>query len=256
MEFGLNLYSLGGQIQTEEGFLDTLIKLKNMGYSFVQLSGRPLDADMTKRVSEKAGMPIVLTHSAYAKTKEEIKELVDKHKKFGCDRVGLGFKDYRDMPEEDVLAFIQELKQYADNIEAEGARFFYHNHHYEFMKLSDGLTIYDHIIQDAPNVNLIMDTYWLQTGGVNILDYIEKGKGRIECVHLKDYKVTFDKANGNVFKARYAPIGDGNINWKKVIPALINAGAKYLLVEQDDATTYDDPFAQVERSIKYLKENF
>lgn len=256
MDFGLNLYSLRGQIKTEEGFLDTLTKLKNMGYSFVQHSGRPIDADMAKRVSEKVGMPIVLTHSPLARISGDTKNLVLDHFKFGCKNIGLGFKDYRDMPEEDVLAFIKNLKEYAEKIESEGGKFFYHNHHYEFMKLSDGLTIYDHILLDAPKVNLIMDTYWLQTGGVNILEYIEKAKGRVECVHLKDYRVTFNKEKDNVFEAKYAPIGDGNINFKEVIPAFIKAGTKYLLVEQDDATTYEDPFGQVERSIKYLKENF
>ena len=29
-----------------------------------------------------------------------------------------------------------------------------------------------------------------------------------------------------------------------------------VIVEQDDATDYEDPFEQVERSIKYLKANF
>jgi serine/threonine protein kinase len=30
------------------------------------------------------------------------------------------------------------------------------------------------------------------------------------------------------------------------------SGAKYFLVEQDNAPTFDDPFEQVERSIKYI----
>lgn len=254
MKFGLNLYSLSGQIATEEGFLETLIKLKEIGYEFVQLSGRPIDGEVTKRVSEKAGMPVILTHSPIDRIKDDTENLVKEHKMFKTDRVGLGFLHCYDADESvlrDKMKLVGELAQKVKNA---GGRFFYHNHHFEFRKLSDGKTIYDHYIEDYPDINFIMDTYWLQTGGVNILEYVEKCKGRIECVHLKDYRVTFDK--DNQFVAKYAPIGDGNINWKAVIPAMVKAGTKYFLVEQDDATTYDDPFEQVGRSIKYLKENF
>ncbi len=254
MKFGLNLYSLSGQIATEEGFLETLIKLKELGYEYVQLSGRPLDGEITKRVSEKSGMPVILSHTPLDKIKDETEWVVNEHKKFGTDRVGLGYYPMYDQDEKAIFEKIKTFGEIADKVSKAGARFYYHNHHFEFRKLSDGKTIFDHYIEDYPNVNFIMDTYWLQTGGVNILEYIDKCKGRIECVHLKDYRVVFDE-NGK-FEAKYAPVGDGNINWKEVIPAFIKAGAKYFLVEQDDATIYPDPFEQVGRSIKYLKENF
>ena len=57
MEFGLNLFSLRNLIRTEEAFLDTAIKLREMGYSFLQYSGGPFNADMIARVSQKSGMP-------------------------------------------------------------------------------------------------------------------------------------------------------------------------------------------------------
>ncbi|MBR1983536.1 MAG: sugar phosphate isomerase/epimerase [Clostridia bacterium] len=254
MEFGINLYSLAGQIKTEEDFLNTLLRLKEMGYSYVQLSGRPVDGEIAKRVSEKAGMPIVLTHSPIARIKDDTENLVKDHASFNCVRVGLGYVNYASMTNDERIAQIKELQKLAEKLNSYGAKFYYHNHHYEFIKLDDGKTIYDHIILQCPDVNLIMDTYWLQTGGVDIVEYVNKAKGRIDCVHLKDYRVTFD-AEGK-FQAKFAPIGDGNINFKKIIPEMVKAGVKYFLVEQDDATVYDDPFEQVERSIKYLKENF
>ena len=255
MEFGLNLYSLRGQIKTEEDFLNTLIRLKEMGYSYAQLSGRPIEGELVKRVSEKAGMPIVLTHSPVARIKDDTENLVKDHRDFNCVRVGLGgYVNNANIPEEEKRQQIKDLQEFAEKLNKYGAKFYYHNHHFEFVKLSDGLTVYDHIILECPDVNLIMDTYWLQMGGVDIIEYVRKAKGRIDCVHLKDYEVTFDE--NAQFKAKFAPIGDGNINFKKIIPEMVKAGVKYFLVEQDDATTYDDPFEQVERSIKYLKENF
>ena len=159
MEFGLNLYSLAGQIKTEEDFLNTLIRLKEMGYSYVQLSGRPVDGEVAKRVSEKAGMPIVLTHSPIARIKDDTENLVKDHASFNCVRIGLGYVNYAPMSNDQRKAQIKELQEIAEKINKYGAKFYYHNHHYEFMKLDDGKTIYDHIILECPDVNLIMDLY-------------------------------------------------------------------------------------------------
>ena len=65
MEFGLNLYSIRNLIETEEAFLKTAHKLKEIGYSYMQCSaGLTYDPLLFKRVSEETGMPIVLTHAS------------------------------------------------------------------------------------------------------------------------------------------------------------------------------------------------
>ena len=87
---------------------------------------------------------------------------------------------------------------------------------------------------------------------MSVLEYINKLRGRIECAHLKDYKVSDD---GN-FKCGISAVGEGNINFGDVIPALCASGAKYLLVEQDNACDFEDIWAQVNSSITYLKNNF
>ena len=62
MEAGINLYSLRKQISTEADFLATANRLREMGYSYIQFSGGPYDADMIARVSKESGLPVVLTH--------------------------------------------------------------------------------------------------------------------------------------------------------------------------------------------------
>ena len=72
MEFGLNLYSIRNHLQTEKDTVDALLKLKEMGYSFVQFSGCPLGADAIRRVSKEAEMPIVLTHMPFDRITKEV----------------------------------------------------------------------------------------------------------------------------------------------------------------------------------------
>lgn len=253
MKFGLNLYSLRKQIATREDFYSTLCRLKEMGYDYVQYSGAPFDGEMIREVSHKAGVPVVLTHVPLARMLEDASALVAEHKLFGCDRVGLGGVNFKTLTDEEILENINSIGEASRRVAAAGGRFFYHNHNHEFRHLSTGETIYDRILTTLPEVNFTLDTYWLQAGGVSILEYIKKSAGRICCVHLKDYLPTFPEGN---FKAKFAPVGEGNINWHDVIPAFAAAGAEYYLVEQDDATDYEDPFREVGSSIAYLKKNF
>ncbi|MCQ2400182.1 MAG: hypothetical protein MJ072_06725, partial [Clostridia bacterium] len=81
MEFGLNLFSIRSKIQTKEDFLDTMKKLKAMGYDFVQYSGGPGNFDDIKEVSEEVGLPVVLTHSPGDRFRDEPEKLVADHKK-------------------------------------------------------------------------------------------------------------------------------------------------------------------------------
>ena len=41
---------------------------------------------------------------------------------------------------------------------------------------------------------------------------------------------------------------------EEMIAAAKASGAEYFLVEQDNAPSFDDPFGEVERSIKYIRE--
>ena len=62
MQAGLNLYSLRKSIGTEEDFLATAEKLKEMGYSYLQYSGAAFDPERIRRVCEASGMTVFLTH--------------------------------------------------------------------------------------------------------------------------------------------------------------------------------------------------
>ena len=256
MEFGLNLFSLRNLIKTEEAFLDTAIKLREMGYSFLQYSGGPFNADMIARVSQKSGMPIVLTHVPAQRIVEDTDALMEEHSRFGCRNIGLGAMDRALIPNKELLyAEIEKLETAAKTMADNGYKFFYHNHHFEFFKHGDE-TVLDYMIKNAPHINFTLDTFWVQFGGASIADVVDKLSGRIACVHLKDYKLFENKDALAGFEPRFAPVGDGTIEFKSLIPKMQAAGTEYFLVEQDNAADLPDSLGQVERSIKYLKENY
>lgn len=251
MEFGLNLFSIRKLIQTEEDFLSTSFKLKEMGYSYLQYSGGPYDAEMIKRVSEKTGLPVVLTHVPFDRIINDTNALMEEHSSFGCKNIGLGaMPQDKLVDEKNCIETIDKLNKAGKVMAENGFKFFYHHHHYEFIKYGEK-TIFDYMIENAPYINFTLDTYWLQYAGNDILAMLDKIKGRYSCVHLKDYMITYNWES-KTFNPTFAPIGDGQIDFKAVIKKMRENGVEHFLVEQDNASTMQDPLSQVERSIKYL----
>lgn len=256
MQAGLNLYSIRGLIQTEESFLSTALKLKDMGYDYIQHSGAPFDPGMIGRVCKKSGLEAVLTHVPMDRILNDTQKLVDEHLSMGCRNIGLGAMPTDIMLDEKACKdTIARLNAVAIVMQERGCKFFYHHHHYEFVRMSGGDTVFEYMIKNAPDINFTLDTYWLQYGGANILEFIDKLKGRIDCVHLKDYRIVQNKEKPSEFTPQFAPVGSGTINFAAVTERMIKSGAKYFLVEQDDAGKYKEPLKEIEKSINYIKAN-
>ena len=256
MKAGLNLYSVRKLIETEKDFIETAKKLKAMGYDYMQFSGAPYDHEMIKRVVDESGMPVVLTHVAFDRIVNDTEKLVEEHLSFGCKNIGLGTMPMENRSNDDEWKKrIDELNVAAEKIKSLGAKFFYHNHHFEFFRFKNGQTAFDYMIDDAPNFNFILDSYWVQVGGKNPETFVDRVKGRIDCVHFKDYRMDrkINEDGTTEFSSHFAPVGSGNLDFKAIAKKWVEAGAKYILVEQDDAWSYDDPLAQVKQSIDYIK---
>ena len=255
---GVNLFSLRTMIKTEDDFLATSVALREMGYDCVQFSGAPFDAEMIKRVSEKSGIRTVVTHVPYDRILNDTDRLMSEHESFGCYNIGLGSLPREIIPDESAcLSAIEALGKVAEKMAERGFKFFYHNHHTDCYRIGEK-TILDRLIDISPKMNFILDTYWLQYGGLDVIDYTRRLSGRIECVHLKDYKIIAKTSeDGQVtFAPIYAPVGSGNLDFKRIIPVMRESGTKYLLVEQDNAVSFPNPLDEVKSSIDYLtREN-
>ena len=149
----------------------------------------------------------------------------------------------------------KKLNDVAEKFAKNGFKFFVHNHNNEFTKLSNGQTLYDYMIENCPYFNFTVDTYWLQLGGANILEYLDKIKGRIECVHLKDLTVVYNP-NTYMFDPKIAALGDGNLNFFGIVDKCKEGGTEYFLVEQDNAPTFESSYEQMEISFNNVRKLF
>ena len=246
MKIGAQLYTLRDYCTNLEDFADTLKKVAEIGYTVVQVSGVcQYEPEWLANELKKNGLKCALTHWGANDIKDNTLEVLNKHRVFDCNYVGIGC-----MPpwatEENTYKFIEDFKEPAKILKENGGKLFYHNHHCEFKRCSDGEMIFDKLINafEPSEMSFTLDTYWIQYGGGDVCSYIEKMKGRCECIHLKDLAIVNDEQ-------RMAPVGSGSMDFKKIIKAAESSGVEYLLVEQDNCYG-ENPFECLKKSYDYL----
>ena len=251
MKIGAQMFTIREQCQTPEEIRVALLKLADIGYRYAQFSGcGDIDAALLGKYAQEAGIQIPATHTKVERILTQTDAVIREHQAFGAECVGVGIlpKDARD----DLAAFNafwDKMQPAIEKITASGLRACYHNHSLEFRKLS-GKLIFDRLLErfSPQQLGIILDTYWVQHGGGDIYQWIEKLEGRLRYVHLKDMAVSPQRWRDPV----YAPIGSGNMNFPKILQAFTDAKAEYAFVEQDDCYGRD-PFDCLKESFLYLR---
>ena len=251
MKIGAQLFTTREFCKDLPSFAETLKKVADIGYTTVQVSGTcEYEPQWLNEQLALNGLRCVITHTAPVKLQQQLSQVCADHKAIGCQYVGLGMYSLKngDLAEE-YAKFLEIYRPIARELKNQGLYFMYHNHDQEFRRL-DGKTILRHMAEDfAPDeMGFTLDTFWVQAGGANPVEYLQELKGRVPCIHLKD----FAYGRGDGFRPNMAAVGDGNINFAAVINAAADAGTDYLLVEQDDCHG-EDPFACLKRSYQHLR---
>ena len=108
------------------------------------------------------------------------------------------------------------------------ARFGYHNHHFEFLRMTnDRRTGFEILTQetDPDLVHLEVDLFWTCRGARDPVDVIRANRGRVRQVHVKDMDL-----NGT-----FADPGQGLIDFGRIFQHAREAGLVEYIVERDDA---------------------
>ena len=244
MEIGAQFFTIRDFCKNLDDFSESLKKVADIGYKNVQISGTcDYEPQWLAEELKKNGLKCVLTHTAGPKLQADAANIAKNHSVFGCDYVGLGSYGFKEENGESLEKFVEIYGPVADAIAANGKYFMYHNHDHEFKKVGEK-TILQLLseVMPADKMGFTLDTFWVQAGGADPGFWLEQLKGRVPCIHLKDYS----------FGRKMAVVGEGNINFDRVFQKAEEAGTKYMLVEQDDCNG-EDPFDCLERSYKYLK---
>ena len=244
MQIGAQFFTVREFTKTPEDLALTLRKVADIGYKIVQISATcPFEPEWMKQQLDANGLKCVVTHVRDARLVEDTAAVAAEHEIFGCQNIGLGQYKFRPEEGESVDKFVEIYGPVAKTLKENGKYFMYHNHDHEFRK-ENGRLVLDQLMERFPadEMGFILDTYWVQMGGGDPAWWLEKMAGRIPCIHLKDF------AHGQ----KMAPVGEGNINFRRVFEKAEAGGTQYMLVEQDKCYG-EDPFDCLRRSYEYLK---
>jgi len=127
-----------------------------------------------------------------------------------------------------------------------GLQLLYHNHDFEFMKDADGIVPIDYLLEncDPELVNFQMDLFWVTKAGADPLAYFEKYPGRFIIWHVKDMDD----------QGRFAPVGNGTIDFAKILAKKEQSGMLFYMVEQDKTFDGLEPLEAIDISRKGIEE--
>lgn len=245
----------------ELGAFNTLKEISDLGYKSVEISQIPMtpeNVEELKRAKDELGMDIAslscVVEAERAGGNDDLETKFDKIvsdcKTLDVDLLRIGMLPFANMvSKEAVLEFTRKANDYAVKLKEHGINLYYHNHHIEFRKY-DGKFMLDIIAEECPDLGFELDLHWVQRGGADPIEIIQKYADRIELIHLKDYRVgaipeeafaalqegDFAKFYlGFTNNIEFAELGQGSMDYKKIIEAILELGSvRYMLVEQDN----------------------
>lgn len=264
---GLQLYSVRDDMVADVG--KTLEKVKAMGYDGVEFAGLfDRDPGEIKALCEKYGLVPVSAHVPYVDMVADPEKIMSDYAEIGCKYIAIPYltEEYRPgNPGFDGV--IKNAAMLGEAAKKHGMTLLYHNHDFEFQKVGDKYAL-DILYSEVPAALLQteLDTCWVNVGGENPADYLRKYSGRSPVVHLKDFA---GQKGGKMYaligiddkpakedsagKFEFRPIGKGLQNIPEIISASADAGAEWLIVEQDQPSMGLTPMECARCSIDYLK---
>ena len=254
MKIALQLYTMREFTKTADGFGEVLRRAAEMGYRGVQLSavgcmnGDPpeVDATQAKAMLDEFGLEACCTHRPWGRLYGATDEEIAFHRTLGCGLAGLGYppQEFWDRGHEGFADLGRKLAEVARRMAPAGVSVGFHNHAKELEPDADGRTLFDSLfVASAPDLQLILDTYWAVHAGADLGGLIRRFAGRLRCVHAKDRRLVDGQW-------RDLPVGEGDLPWGEILPLLREAGTKWIIPEQDNL--WKDPWDSIRSSIDYL----
>jgi sugar phosphate isomerase/epimerase len=205
---GLMLYSLREACASD--FEGTLRDVAAIGYEGVELFDLHGEAPATVAGwLDELGLVALARHSQLGPIESDLPGLAAEARTLGWQRLVVSYVDPADLNEQTL----DRIRVATTEAAASGLELGYHNHDAE---VAQGF-----LDRLPPDVFLELDAGWAWYAGVDPVDLL----GRGPLVHIKD----LGSRDAHVFCA----VGDGAVGYERIVPAAVEAGAEWLIVEQD-----------------------
>jgi sugar phosphate isomerase/epimerase len=256
------LKTIGVQLYTVRGVLpekpaETLKAIDAIGYREIEGTQGLLDKIMPalqgtrlKPVSIHIDSKVVTQGSP-----DDLARALDTFKTSGFSFVVFPYLPPAERGGLDVIKKLADtLNKAGEKCRAAGLRLAYHNHAFEFEPMN-GSTPFATLLgnTDPKLVGVEMDLFWVSVAGQDPVAMLQKYKGRVPLVHLKDKaKDTPDRFKEDVARTAFKEVGNGTMDWSKILKAADASGVEHYFVEQDQ--TPADPIDSLRQSFNFVSK--
>lgn len=248
MEIGAQISSIRPYIQTPGDLLESLKKIKKIGYNIVQIQW--ISPDITqqfiKDALEETQLECVGTQDYYDNVIHDLDRVIEMNNILGGTYICVSGipESFRSL--EGCMAFAVELNRIAEYAKGAGKVLVLHPRFQDFVEYDSGETNIDILLKNTvPDFQIELDVYHVKKAGFNTADWIYRVSGHMDLVHFKDMAID---SNG---KEVLTPVGQGILEWNDIIEACIKTQVKYCFAEQEQ--WQKDPFECLKDSYEFIR---
>lgn len=238
----VQLYTLRDLVKQD--FAGTLGRLAEIGYQGIELAGYGSagSAAAARRAADDAGLAVCGAHVPLERLETDLAGALDEIATLGSATLTCPY--LADARRADAAGY-EQVADFFDRAGAAcrdaGVTFCYHNHAFEFQEFPPKLADRDGGTRtgmdvlfggtDPALVKSELDVFWVKHAGHDPAAYVQKMADRVRLLHLKDMADAESK--------KFAPVGEGILDFPAIVKAGVAAGVEWGIVEQDSC--YDTP---------------
>ncbi|HZM03454.1 MAG TPA: sugar phosphate isomerase/epimerase [Candidatus Saccharimonadales bacterium] len=249
---GLQLESFNGPMH--KNIDSTLEKVHRLGFKYVELVGDyGLSPEALKAELKSHGLIATSAHFPYAEFRDHPAELAAKAKALGLTYAGCpSLPQHEHLDEKGCREAIAIFNHAGEILAAQGIKFFYHPHGYEFKPHGEG-TLFDLLVaQTNPKfVHFQMDIFWIVHAGQDPRKLLDRYSDRWVSMHLKDMRKGAAIAiDSKTERGNFVPIGQGQIDMVAALRTARRIGISSFFIEDESAS----PEKEIPQSVQFLRD--
>jgi len=256
---GLQLYTVRDAMSTDPK--GTLKRIAELGYQNIELVGYAdgkfygFTPAEFKKIVDDVGLRVISSHTMIGDpgtSVDNAQKMAEEHALLGAKYCIQPWVMEEDRTIEKYRKMVDDLNRVGEITKQVGVQFGYHNHNFEFTQADGIVPYFDLLLKelDPELVTMEIDLFWVTKAGLDPVEMFEKYPGRFQLFHMKDMhklEPPFYEAN----QEDICSVGEGVIDFKRILKASKIAGMKYMFVE-DDSQGNGNPFQSIDVSIDNL----
>lgn len=250
---GLQLYSLRADLPKD--IPGTLARLRSLGIRQVEGGGPAGTTPADFRAAmDKADLVCQSIGAGFDRVKGDMGGVLKEAKTLGARFVMCAWIPHDDaagLSRDEALQAAEVFNAAGRTARAEGVRFAYHCHGYEFVPSTEG-TLFDTLVKqtDPSLVAFEIDIFWARAGGADPATLVASLPGRVPLLHIKDMRkgLVLPAGTSKAPDDTNVAAGTGQLDLPAILRAARRSGTEIFYLEDES----EHPWEQVPESLKYL----